>query len=186
MDKTKKMVLAALMAAFTCVATMVIKFPTPTLGYIHLGDALVLLCGITLGPVTGALAAGIGSGFADIFSGYAIWAPGTILVKGICAILASFFYRRIRRTDGTIKNKLIGVGTGGIVAELWMVAGYFLYEILIVCVSSDFKTSLATAALSSASGVPFNLLQGLAGMVIAILILPALMKIDDIRTMVNQ
>ena len=65
---TKKLVIAALMAAFTCIATMIIKIPTPTFGYIHLGDGLVLLCGIVSGPVTGAFAAGIGSMFSDIFS----------------------------------------------------------------------------------------------------------------------
>lgn len=52
------------------IATMIIKIPTPTFGYIHLGDGLVLLCGIILGPGIGALAAGIGTMFADIFSGY--------------------------------------------------------------------------------------------------------------------
>ena len=50
MKSTKKLVIGALMAALTCIATMIIKIPTPTLGYIHLGDGLVLLCGIVLGP----------------------------------------------------------------------------------------------------------------------------------------
>ena len=57
MKNTKKMVTAALLAAFTCIATMIIKIPTPTFGYIHLGDGLVLLCGIILGPAIGALPA---------------------------------------------------------------------------------------------------------------------------------
>ncbi|WP_368368465.1 ECF transporter S component, partial [Roseburia hominis] len=34
----KKLVTAALLAAMTCVATMIIKIPTPTFGYIHPGD----------------------------------------------------------------------------------------------------------------------------------------------------
>ena len=67
----KKLVVAALLTARTGIATMIIKFPTPTFGYIHLGDGFVLLCGVVLGPVGGALAAGIGSMFSDIFSGYA-------------------------------------------------------------------------------------------------------------------
>ena len=57
----KKLVTAALLAAMTCVATMIIKIPTPTFGYIHPGDGFVLLCGVVLGPLPGALAAGIGS-----------------------------------------------------------------------------------------------------------------------------
>lgn len=41
----RKIIFAALMAALTTVATMIIRIPTPTQGYIHLGDGMVLLCG---------------------------------------------------------------------------------------------------------------------------------------------
>ena len=55
---TQKLVLTALFAALTCVATMIIRIPTPgTGGYIHPGDALVILSGIILGPLYGFLAA---------------------------------------------------------------------------------------------------------------------------------
>ena len=50
----KKLVTAALLAAMTCVATMIIKIPTPTFGYIHPGDGFVLLCGVVLGSLPGA------------------------------------------------------------------------------------------------------------------------------------
>ena len=43
--KIKAMVMAAVMAALTYVATTVIKIPAPTGGYVHIGDGLVLLCG---------------------------------------------------------------------------------------------------------------------------------------------
>mgnify|MGYP001774926226 FL=1 len=68
----KKLVFAALFAALSCVATMVIKIPTPTGGYIHAGDAVVLLSAFLLGPWWGAAAAGLGSCLADILSGYAL------------------------------------------------------------------------------------------------------------------
>ena len=49
----KKLVMAALFAALACVATMSIKIPTPgTSGYIHPGDAIVILAGVVLGPAT--------------------------------------------------------------------------------------------------------------------------------------
>ena len=72
----RKLVLAALLAALTAVATMIIRIPTPTQGYIHLGDGMVLICGILLGPGLGALAAGIGSMMADLIGGYMAWVPG--------------------------------------------------------------------------------------------------------------
>ena len=60
MSKTLKLVIAALMASMACVATMVIKIPIPaTGGYINLGDSIVLLSGVVLGPLYGGLAAGI-------------------------------------------------------------------------------------------------------------------------------
>ena len=36
----RKIIFAALMAALTTVATMIIRIPTPTQGYIHLGDGM--------------------------------------------------------------------------------------------------------------------------------------------------
>ena len=48
--------MSALFAALACVATMIIKIPTPgTSGYIHPGDAIVILSGAILGPVWGYL-----------------------------------------------------------------------------------------------------------------------------------
>lgn len=63
----KKLVMTALFAALACAATMSIRIPTPgTGGYIHPGDAIVILSGVILGPAYGLLAAGIGSAMADL------------------------------------------------------------------------------------------------------------------------
>lgn len=86
-QKTRHMVMSALLAALTTAATMVIRIPTPTLGYIHLGDSMVLICGILLGPGLGAAAAGIGSMLADLFSGFTAWAPGTFAIKALTALV---------------------------------------------------------------------------------------------------
>lgn len=55
-EKLRKIIMSALFAALACVATMIIKIPTPgTSGYIHPGDAIVILSGAILGPVWGYL-----------------------------------------------------------------------------------------------------------------------------------
>ena len=59
------LVTTAMFAALTLLATSVLKIQTPTFGYIHLGDGLVLLAGIFLGPVFGGFAAGIGSALSE-------------------------------------------------------------------------------------------------------------------------
>ena len=40
--------MTALLASLTCVATMIIKIPSPLHGYLNLGDAIVLLAGCAL------------------------------------------------------------------------------------------------------------------------------------------
>ena len=59
LSATRQIVMTAMFAALTLLATFIIKIQTPTFGYIHLGDAFVLLSGFFLGPFLGGLAAGI-------------------------------------------------------------------------------------------------------------------------------
>ena len=91
----RKIIFAALMAALTTVATMIIRIPTPTQGYIHLGDGMVLLCGALLGPGLGALAAGIGSMLSDLFAGYMSYVPGTFVIKALTAMVGGWLYLRL-------------------------------------------------------------------------------------------
>ncbi len=179
MKKIRVLVMAALFAAFTCIATMIIKFPTPTFGYIHLGDVFVLLSGIVLGPGIGALAAGIGSAFSDLFSGYLIYLPATLIIKGLTAYIAgSIFHRSIRKAF-THKNEALGLMFGGLLGEAFMTFGYFIYEMFLAAFSAGAVTSstLLAGAASSAAGVPFNLVQGATGIILSFVLLPVLIKI---------
>ena len=49
-----------LLAALCCVATMIIKIPSPLKGYLNLGDCIVLVSGWLLAPGYALAAAGIG------------------------------------------------------------------------------------------------------------------------------
>lgn len=180
---TKKLIIAALMAAFTCVATMIIKIPTPTFGYIHLGDGLVLLSGIVLGPVSGSLAAGIGSMFADIFSGYVSWAPATFLIKALTAGAGGLLFHMLNTRIQSKFARSAGVIFSGLIGEAIMVIGYFLYEAgLAAFASGGFsKAALWAGIASSATGIPFNIVQGMVGIVICLVLLPVLLKIPNIR-----
>lgn len=82
----------ALTTAFVFITTSVIKIPIPfTNGYIHAGDTAIFLGGILLGPVHGAVAAGIGSAMADLLGGYAHWALPTLLIKGLMGFIVGYF-----------------------------------------------------------------------------------------------
>lgn len=188
MKDTKKLVTAALLAAFTCVATMVIKIQTPTYGYIHLGDGLVLLCGIILGPCMGSLAAGIGSCFADIFSGYPAWAPATLIIKALTAFAAGLLFHKIQHLRRGKYMRTAAVVLGGIIGEFIMVMGYFLYEALLAGITNGSfnQVSISGGFASASAGIPFNIVQGVVGIIISVILLPILSQIEDVRTWISH
>ena len=108
--KTKQIVTAALFAALACVATMVIKIPSPMDGYLNLGDCVVLAAGWLLAPGYGFLAAGLGSGLADLFSGYAAYAPATFAIKGLMALIAFYGFKALSAKTGSLTARILGGG----------------------------------------------------------------------------
>ncbi|WMJ89681.1 ECF transporter S component [Anaerocolumna sp. MB42-C2] len=178
-NKTLKLVVAALMAAMTCIATMIIKIPSPTSGYIHMGDGFVLLSGIILGPVYGGLAAGIGSMFADLFSGYAGYAPATFIIKALAAVVGGVAFYLITSVTPKIWLKMISVIIAGILGGIVVTGGYFIFEAHIM--------GLGFAA--ALTGVPFNLLQNVFGIIVSFLLFPVLYSIQNLKgfnTKVNK
>lgn len=159
--KTKKLVVAALMAAVTCVFTMVVKIPSPMKGYLNLGDCAVLAAGFLLSPAHGFLAAGLGSALADAFSGYFLYAPATFLIKGGMALIACFVFRGLFEKTGKLFARIVG----GVLAETWMVVGYLLFE------------SVLYGFLPSLVNVPANAAQGVAGLVLGVLFARALQRL---------
>lgn len=115
----KKLTMAGLMAALICVLTMFPHIPIPAgSGYIHLGDGMILLAAMLLGPLA-IPAAAVGSMLADIFSGFALYAPATFVIKGLVALVAWLLYHK-----GNILRTVVAF----IAAETAMVAGYFTFE----------------------------------------------------------
>ena len=159
-SKTKKIVLAALLASLTCVATMV-KVPTPPIGYINLGDCVVLLAGWLLSPLYAFFAAGVGSALADVFSGYILYAPATFFIKGFMALIAYFLSRKSKKLPFLIVS--------GFIAEVVMIAGYYIFEGFIY------------GFIPSAVNIPLNAVQGATGLILGIL----LVRIFDKSNIVN-
>ncbi len=152
---TRKIVLTALLAALTCVATMIIKIPSPLKGYLNLGDCVVLLSGFLLSPVYGFVAAGLGSAMADVISGYLVYAPATLVIKGLMAVIA-FYGRKLLSAKCKVTFAEIISGT---IAEIFMVAGYLLFEGCLY----GFGPSLVN--------VPANAVQGAAGVVLGVILI---------------
>lgn len=163
---TQKIVIAAMLAALTCIATMIIKIPSPLKGYLNLGDCVVLLSGWLLSPLYGFLAAGLGSGLADLISGYGVYVPATFIIKGVMAIAAYFGFRFLQNKVTNISARIVS----GIVAELIMVFGYYVFEGFLY----GFGASLVN--------IPANAVQGVAGLIIGTILVKIFEKSKIIKT----
>ena len=146
----QRIVVSSLFAALVCVATMIIKIPSPLKGYINLGDCIILLSAFLLPIGYGFLAAGIGSALADIFSGYVAYAPATFVIKGLMAVV---FFVILKLSSKKIKSTPARL-LSGICAELTMILGYFLFE--------GFLYGFAPSLVN----IPANGVQGIAGLIL--------------------
>lgn len=152
---TQKIAIYGMMMALTTVATMVISIPSiATKGYINLGDALVILSGLVLGPAGGFIVGGLGSALADILLSYAYYAPFTFVIKGCEGLIVALLFRQVFKR----KMPLAPAAVGGI----FMALGYFLVEIFMY----DFPAAVAS--------LPGNIFQGLVGAGLATILYKAL------------
>ena len=151
MNKTKKLVIAALFASLVCVATMIIKIPSFQGGYVNLGDSIVLVCAWFLSPGYAFAAAAIGSGLADIFAGYVLYAPVTFVIKGLMALTAYFVMKSLRTRSGEFLSVSLS-------AEVLMIAGYFIFEVFLY------------GAYASLMNAAANAVQGVAGIVVGVVL----------------
>lgn len=153
----QRLALGGLMAALVCVATSFFKLPVPiTQGYIHLGDAFVLVSAAILGPL-GVAAAAVGSMLADLLGGYFQYLLPTFVIKGLVALVA---YAGLKGSKPFWVEWLVLVA-----AEAVMVLGYFLAECLMYGVAS------------AAGAVLPNVVQGIGGVVIGALLIPVFRRI---------
>ncbi len=157
---------AGLMAALTCVATMVIRIPSPTTGYKNLGDCVVLLSGWLLGPIWGAFAGGLGSALADLFAGYGYYVPGTFVIKGASALVFALIFRLLTKKI----NRQIAFVIAAVAAEAVMVAGYFGYAFIFL-----------GKGIGAAASVPGNVVQGAVGIVAAAVLSLVLSRIKEVQ-----
>lgn len=153
----QRLALGGLMAALVCVATSFFKLPVPiTQGYIHLGDAFVLVSAAILGPL-GVAAGAIGSMLADLLGGYFQYLLPTFVIKGVVALVA---YTGLKASKPMWVEWLVLI-----IAEAVMVLGYFLAECLMY------------GAASAAGAVLPNVVQGLGGVVIGALLIPVFRQV---------
>ncbi len=162
--------LTGLFAALGCVGTMVLQIPSPTGGYMNLGDAVVILGAWLLGPVYGAVAGGVGPALADLLSGYAVYVPATLVIKALMALTAAWLYRALGKR---------GLLLSALAAEVPMILGYWLFDGALAALSGG--GALGLCLVGSAAGIPSNLVQAAFGAAASTLLALALRRSGYVR-----
>jgi uncharacterized membrane protein len=166
-EKTKKIALSALFCALTFAMTW-ISVPAPAVGNVNLGDGALLLCAHILGGPWAAIAAATGAALTDLMSAYAIYAPGTFVIKACMVIVALAMTKLL--TNCKLPS-LVARLISALCAEITMIAGYLIYEAWIL--SYGFPTAILN--------VPFNAVQGAIAVALFAVVYPVLGKTGLLR-----
>lgn len=167
-EKLQLFVRSAMFAAIVCIATMVIRIPiAATGGYVNIGDTAVLLSAWILGNPYGAAAAALGSALADILSGYVIYAPATAIIKFAMAWLGFVVCRAM--TDKNVHRFAVYL-VSSIVAELIMIAGYFLFE-----------STFMGYGMGAVAAIPGNAIQAAVSLILANALIQVLSGVLRVR-----
>ena len=144
----RTLAVTAVMTAIVFVLTRLVQVPTPAKGYIHLGDAGVFFSAFAFGPWVGAVAGGLGTGLADVTSGYPQWAIFSFLIHGAQGWIVGWLGERWAGEKGLILSAVVG---GVVVVIGYLAAGMLL--------------SGVGAALGE---LPLNIIQVGAGAVVGV------------------
>ena len=90
---------------------------------------------------------------ADLFSGYVAFLPATFLIKGFMAVIMGLFIKDLS------KNNAVKTAITGAIAECFMIAGYFFFEAIVMGFD-----------LGAAASIPGNAIQGIVGLILAMLL----------------
>ena len=162
--RLRRLCQCAMFAAVIYVFTAYLHVPSFN-GYTHIGDGFLYLAASLLPTGYAAAAGAVGAGLADLLSGYSIWAPATLVIKAVMGVLAAVCYQAFGRGRGPL-----GLVACGIVGELPMVVGYWLYDGV-----------LMASLTGAAAGIPSNLAQAAFGIAASTLLAAALSRSAYVR-----
>lgn len=139
------MCLAGVLTALVFVFTAYLHIPSVN-GYVHIGDGFIYFAACLLPLPYGVFVGAGGAVLADCLTGYALWAPGSAVIKA----LTVFCFCRTGK-QMLCKRNLLGLPVAAVIC----VGGYYLYGSII---TGNFGAPLAD--------IPGNCMQALCSSVL--------------------
>lgn len=152
--------ITALLTALTALCTAYISVPMPSsAGYVHFGDAIIMISACLLDFPYALFVGALGGAVADLITGFAVYAPYTIVIK----LLLAFCYSSKKEKIVNTRN-IIGFAPSIVIT----VGGYYLAEVMI---SGNWISPIAAT-------VPGNLIQSIGSIVVFIVLGIAMDKLN--------
>ena len=164
-SRTFDLIQTAMLISLVFVATLLIniKLPlSPNGGLVHLGTGMLFIISIIFGPKKGAIAGAVGMGLFDLVSGWTLWAPFTIVARG----LQGYIVGKIAWSNGRQGNSFTFNLLATISSIPVMLGVYYICE----------RVLFGNWAIPVAS-IPGNLIQNIVGICVAIPVCVALKKV---------
>ncbi|MCX7709179.1 MAG: ECF transporter S component [Clostridia bacterium] len=153
---TKDIVITGLLIAMVFVSTRFISLRLPISvngGLIHFGNAALFIASIVFGKKKGALAGAFGMGLFDVVSGWMAWAPFTFVIRGIMGYMVGVISNARGKNGKSAVYNMMAI----LAASVWMVAGYYMTEVIL------YKNWFAPI-----TSIPGNLTQIALGLIVGL------------------
>ncbi|MFE4133337.1 ECF transporter S component [Peribacillus sp. YIM B13482] len=164
-QKTMDLIITAMLIALVFLSTFFLNIKLPIAangGLVHLGTAMLFIASILFGPKKAALAGAIGMGLFDIVGGWTLWAPITIVARGLQGYIVGKIAWSKGRNGTSIAFNVIAT----IVSIPFMIAVYYIGEGILY---GNWIAPLAS--------IPGDLVQNILGIIVAVPVCVALKKV---------
>jgi uncharacterized membrane protein len=164
-QKTMDLIITAMLIALVFLSTFFLNIKLPIAangGLVHLGTAMLFIASILFGPKKAALAGAIGMGLFDIVGGWTLWAPITIVARGLQGYIVGKIALSKGRNGTSIAFNVIAT----IVSIPFMIAVYYIGEGILY---GNWIAPLAS--------IPGDLVQNILGIIVAVPVCVALKKV---------
>ncbi|MGZ9817554.1 ECF transporter S component [Peribacillus simplex] len=164
-QKTMDLIITAMLIALVFLSTFFLNIKLPIAangGLVHLGTAMLFIASILFGPKKAALAGAIGMGLFDIVGGWTLWAPITIVARGLQGYIVGKIAWSKGRNGTSIAFNVIAT----IFSIPFMIAVYYIGEGILY---GNWIAPLAS--------IPGDLVQNILGIIVAVPVCVALKKV---------
>ncbi|MGE7650234.1 ECF transporter S component [Peribacillus frigoritolerans] len=164
-QKTMDLIITAMLIALVFLSTFFLNIKLPIAangGLVHLGTAMLFIASILFGPKKAALAGAIGMGLFDIVGGWTLWAPITIVARGLQGYIVGKMAWSMGRNGTSIAFNVMAT----IVSIPFMIAVYYIGEGILY---GNWIAPLAS--------IPGDLVQNILGIIVAVPVCVALKKV---------